>query len=53
MTEIIEITDLSAIALVPYTNTSEAELKKLESKVALTEEEQAMLKEKIVEAELA
>ncbi|MBR6984431.1 MAG: RNA methyltransferase [Ruminococcus sp.] len=28
MAEIIEITDLSAIALVPYTNTSEAELKK-------------------------
>ena len=37
----------------PFVGISEEELKKLESKAALTEEEQAMLKEKIVEAELA
>ena len=37
----------------PFAGISEEELKKLESKAALTEEEQAMLKEKIVKAELA
>ena len=37
----------------PFEGVSEEELKKLESKAALTEEEQAMLKEKIVKAELA
>ena len=37
----------------PFAGISEEDLKKLESKAVLTEEEQAMLKEKIVKAELA